>query len=92
MALTITTNIIMITSEGNSFCNTEVIADITAAAMRMIIIGSANCERKRSISGVFLPSASLFLPVSAERRRACSEVRPFSVLFTSPKTSEELSR
>lgn len=42
------------------FCNTEVIADITAAAMRMIIIGSANCERKRSISGVFLPSASLF--------------------------------
>ena len=48
------------------FCNTEVIADITAAAMRMIIIGSANCERKRSISGVFLPSASLFLPVSAD--------------------------
>lgn len=40
----------------------------------------------------FLALGKLVLPVSAERRRACSEVRPFSVLFTSPKTSEELSR
>ena len=61
--------------------------EITAATMRIIIIGSASSSRKRFQSGVFLPSFSLFLPYFSSRSAASRLDKPSAELSSSRRTS-----
>ena len=97
-ALMMTTAIIMMTSDGNSFLPPEElltavrIPEIIAATMSISVIGSINCFNKRRIIGSFLPSASLFLPFDSRRDSASCEVMPSTPVFTSRQTSSMFSR
>ena len=86
IALISTTAMMMITSEGNSPLMPDIMPEMTAATMRMIVIGSANCLRKRRNIFSFLPSASLFLPFFSSLQDASAVDRPSFADCTSSST------
>ena len=71
---------------------TVVTADITAATIRIIIIGSASCSRNRLTSDFCFACANLFLPYFSRRRSASDCVSPFSELSVRSNTSRTSSR
>ena len=71
---------------------TVVTADITAATIRIIIIGSASCSRNRLMSDFGFACANLFLPYFSRRRSASDCVSPFSELSVRLNTSRTSSR
>ena len=56
----------------------EVIKETTAAAIKIMTIGSVSSNKKRTIHGVFFPSANLFLPWVSKRFCASSVLNPLS--------------
>ena len=75
-----TTARIMITSAKLSFSTTASTPLISAAASRMMIMGSAICSKKRRIRDLPGASASRFLPFASRRRAASSALRPSAVV------------
>ena len=76
-AFTTTTKLMMITSaKSASPCASPVRAEMTAATMSMMIIGSAICAKKRFQSGSFSASLSLLRPFFSRRAAASSGARP----------------
>ncbi|CCZ95060.1 putative uncharacterized protein [Corallococcus sp. CAG:1435] len=94
IALSNTTTAIIIASAKDSFSFAGLALFIitvtrltTAAANKMIIIGSASCFKNFTKTGVFLPSSSLFAPFACKRRWLSSAERPFSDELSCCKTS-----
>ena len=72
--------------------NRGITAETTAAAIRMIIMGSFSCPRNRFHAGVFAVSVSLLCPYSPSRRAASPPVSPPRLLPSPSRTSWELCR
>ena len=87
IALISTTTIIMMTSAKESPEYTAVIPEITAATIKMIIMGSASSLRNRWISDSFFPSARRLGPFSSRRRFASCPVSPRELLSNCWSTS-----
>ena len=87
--LRMTTNMMMMTSaKSASPLAMPVAAEMAAATISMMIMGSAICWKNRTMSGVFSASLSLLRPSRSRRADASSAERP---LFSSDLTSESTS-
>ena len=88
-AFTTTTKEMMITSAKSAWpCAMPVSAEITAATISMMIIGSASWARKRFQSGVFSASLSLFGPFFSSLAAASACERPVvTSVWSVPRTS-----
>ena len=64
--------------------------EITAATIRIMIMGSASSSKKRLTREVFFPSFSLFRPNFSSRPAASPLVRPSGDEFCSFSTSSTL--
>ena len=75
-----TTMMMMTSAHSGSPCTMPVTAEMTAATMSMMTIGSAICSKKRFQSGVFSSRSSSLRPYWDRRLEASAEVRPLSSL------------
>ena len=70
------TEVDFVAEKQGAYVYFQVTADMTAAAIRMMIIGSASCCKKRLTTEVFFASCNLFFPYFPSRRAASSDVMP----------------